>query len=483
MKYTRIVTFLVPVTLFSYVILRSSLGGPASDPQGVLPLTQKDVEKYVQYAEQNVQNTINNLVAIPAEEQTFANTMDPWNRLAGDLLVNFSTLTFVTQADLPSKSAAIQAMQKLQSFLFVTLMQNKELSRSLLNYTESALYNCPSLSGYEHYVLQCLLESCEKNQILNDEKEKVAELKALNIENEQVPFIYKKGSAQEKSNINSDLSILTLNTCFLPGKLTFLWGGVASWKDRLSSMSEKILSSNADVVCLQEVFYEDAAKALYEKLKGTYAHFYFSIGPRPMGLSLHSLGFSSGLFVASKYPMENPAFTLYKSAAFPMNYGAFDFVVKREGTSLAHIYTTHLQALDMPSFPQVRASQLQQVIDKMQSDSQNGDKIPYFLCGDLNIPLGRNEPSETMLKTHFIDSYSSVAHSGPDCTCTDYFIGYFLSSNKKMEEIDPNFRTLDYALLLNTVPREITTSLVRMNRIEKPKEAVSDHHGLLTIIK
>jgi len=80
-----------------------------------------------------------------------------------------------------------------------------------------------------------------------------------------------------------------------------LWGGVLPWELRIDGIVEQIKTQDPDVVCLQEVFDETAATALYEKLRDQYRHFYINIGPRNFGLHESSLGISSGLFVASKY--------------------------------------------------------------------------------------------------------------------------------------------------------------------------------------
>ncbi len=92
---------------------------------------------------------------------------------------------------------------------------------------------------------------------------------------------------------------------------------MSPWRDRLGALTALIRSTNADVVCLQEVHPDDAIQELYHALKDQYSYFYGAIGPRFLGFDLSALGLPSGLFVASKYPVENPEFSLYKNVAFP----------------------------------------------------------------------------------------------------------------------------------------------------------------------
>lgn len=333
------------------------------------------------------------------------------------------------------------------------------------------------------------LESCEQIRSRLDEEEKkvLAALQKEYFSKKGAPFLYFKSSTPEKSG-GQALTVLSLNACFVPGAFPFLHGGAAlPWQKRITPLAKKILEANPDIVCLQEVHAEDATYALYEALKNNYTHFYGAIGPRVLGFDLKTLGLPSGLFVASKYSLEKPEFTLFAVSGFSMNYGVFDFLVKQGGNSLAHIYTTHMQSLNNDQFPEIRAVQLKQILEKLNRDREAEAKaIPYFLCGDLNVPFGSKEPALELIKTSFHDDYNKnqTRIGEKNYTCTDYITNYLFSDKKDLCQIDPNFQIIDYALLLKTADQgyRISTKRVMMNDLSKPEEAISDHHALLTSI-
>jgi len=465
-------------------------------------LTHEDINEYVNQAESNISKTLNHLISLPNDQRTTENMMKPWNRLANELLVNFNVLNFITKMDLPIKTEAAQAMHALQTFVFKALLRNPALYRSFIAYMKMAAEKEGSLNPYERYQVYNVLQSYEhiKNAFSKEEQEELAHLKALFANGNMQPFIYLEGKSQDNtySQDNEAFTILTLNTCFMPGEFPFLYGGVIlPWQKRVKPLAEKILSANADVVCLQEVFPEEASYALYEALKNHYIYFYAAIGPRPLGFSINTIGLPSGLFVASKYPIEQPCFTLFSAVEFPINYGFFDFIVKNGKVTLGHVYTTHMHAFNQELFVHIRTLQLKQILDKMQADLKTQkETMPFFLCGDLNVPYGSQEPSEALIHACFYDGYNKniTTVNESTSTCTDYFSNYYFSFHQDSKQIDPNFQILDYALLLKSLPSsphhqllcqevQLNTELISMNDLRDPEGAISDHHALLTTIK
>lgn len=443
-----------------------------------LPFSPEEIDGYVQRAQQSVLHTVEQITS-----STHENKIRLWNRAGSELLVHFGLLTGLSESGMPVKNAAEFGMMELRDFLYQTFIQNPQLVHSLIDYTRDQLtMNHPN--PYECYQMGFLLNSAKSiSRFFPDEVEdSIYSLKALSDSFEQTPYLYLKGDALEK--MDGGLSVFSLNTCFIPGLLAVMHGGMAPWEERVYALTDKIRSVNADIVCLQEVFTEDANLALYEALKGDYAHFYISIAPRPIGFSLQNLGLPSGLFVASKYPIERPAFTLYGEAGYPMNWGFFDFIVRGSDGTLGHIYTTHLQSLNEEGFAEIRAIQLQQLVDKIELDLYSEkEKMPYFLCGDLNIPYGSGEIGERVIRENFYDDYNRDEQpvNEQNRTCTSFFTNSLLSPAK----VDPEFLILDYALLLDDSAcegYEIDTVQVEMNSLSDPQRALSDHHGLLTYI-
>lgn len=471
----------------------------AAEHDSVLPLNMTEMDAYVNQAEQNVLQLEELILAVPDTEKSWENTLRPWNRLASDLLENhnllmyWTTVPFKSDGSFPSNLDAYHAFLKLQNFLSEALVLNPALHQCMLDYAESVMHNASN--SYENYLVAGLLGSySEVNDSLCEEEQlKLNHLQKLSVEAVKTPYLYLAGKAEEKKVCpckTPPISILNLNTCFLPGAVSYVHGGVKRWEQRVGPLAEKILATNADVICLQEVFTEEGCLAIYEKLKDTYSHFYVAIGPRPLGFSLETLGMPSGLFVASKFRIENPRFTLFGESGMPMNFGFFDFTIHSAQRPLAHIYTTHMLALNFDRFPLIRQKQLQQIIDTMHADAKKEANHPFFLCGDFNAPWGSGEPSEDLIRTYFYDAYNLGRESvlEGERTCTDYFIGHYFKSIGSPQAIDPNFQILDYALLLRKSSHEpigfnVETTLVPMNSLDYPEQAVTDHHALLTKIQ
>ncbi len=459
-----------------------------------LPRTLEEIEKYVKRAEDKVSVRIEKLASLPFDQTTFDNTLKEWNRLGNDLMESFTTLAFLSRPDFSCSSSAQQAMQIFETFLKEKLEQHPRIFESLFAYVYQAL-SSGTPSKYENHLIDALIQSTNsiKERFPEEYIEVFDHLKKLSIKYEKQPFNFQRGNASpakgaETGGAETGFTLLSLNTCFLPGNQTYLYGGMAPWEKRVTAIAEKIRTSGADLVCLQEVFAEDASDALFAALKDSYAYFYTSIGPRPPGVAFETLGLPSGLFVASKYPLDDPHFTLPSASAFPINYGCFDFVVKNGKTSLAHVYVAHLQPQFLPEYRRVRAAQLKEIVEKMRKDASKNGNMPFLLCGDLNIPCGSKEPAEALIEEHFYNAYTQNIKSMGDknWTSTDYFTNQYIFPDKSANAVDPNFQILDYALLLKTSRAKnysVETTLFPMYSLEKPDSSISDHHGLFTKVQ
>jgi len=290
---------------------------------------------------------------------------------------------------------------------------------------------------------------------------------ALYLQNES--FTYCKGEAKEKNLSGNSFSLLTLNACCMPGGLPFLFGGMTPASERVDKIAEKILQEDADVVCLQEIHDEQAAFKLIEGLKHCYAHFYFNIGPLIAGQN-------SGLFIASKYATEQPSFTAFNSFEGKqrfVNKGFFDFFIKNQDRRIAHIFNTHLQPSKIDTQPTpaekiAREKQLKQMMEKVNKFSK---EIPLqLMTGDFNIIAGSEEYKSSLISKELQDISSEVT-SG---TWSEAF------ENKDRAHV---FLKLDYTLLKgSSTTASCKTKLVSSFDLNKPKEALSDHHGLITVV-
>ncbi|MDP1834944.1 MAG: endonuclease/exonuclease/phosphatase family protein [Chlamydiales bacterium] len=451
----------------------------------MIPVTAEEVATFANSTQKEVLFAVKSVVSVPDNERTFSNTMKPWNCLANALLASLSTLYFTAENKLPSAVQAKEALNGLIGFLYGSIALNKDVHRAFLSYADKALSNPASIDSYQMYELNTVLATAQGLQPMLSKEQKATLERLVTLASKQpaTPYLYKKGLAEEKEP-DGPLTVLNLNTCFLPGKNPYFRGGAKPWEDRVHPLANTIIEHDPDIVCLQEVFAEDANEELYQALKNHYSHFYISIGTRPLGFALEQLGLPSGLLVASKYPVEAPRFAVFTVTGTAMNYGVFDFVVL--GSEKTHIYTTHMKSLDEPESPETRALQLQEIIDKAEADfSVSNETTPAFVCGDFNIPWGRGEPGETLIRENFTDDYNKdrkVADADA-CTCTDYYTDYFFQTNGIPLRVNYNFQIIDYALLLKADKKhKLHTELIRMNHLSDPTEIITDHNALFTII-
>ncbi len=474
------------ICLLSLIISVSAFAAAPPTPKP-LPKNPDEIQRYVEEVQDQTNERIDEIIEASQEEEISGKMLGPWNRLSNEIISGFRVLSYIADSKNPiCQEEANKAIDKLKLFLYESVMKNKDLYDSLMAYIQKSLQKNDSLTPYEREGIYSLLNSFSAVGF----QEKIYAFKSFFSSKERKPYIYLQ-SPEAVSPMSSDkpLSILTLNTCFMPGDFPYLYGGATlPWQERVKPLAQEVIKTKADVVCLQEVFSEDAFHALYDQLKGEYTYFYGLIGPRFLGLSFQSVGMPSGLFVASKYPIENPEFTLFEDRGFPMNQGFFDFVIKKTPEISGHIYVSHMQSLDEKKFTEVRANQMKQVIEKMEKDlTKSKGSMPFFLCGDLNIPVGSNEPAEELLSSYFYNDYITypMPINEQNSTCTYYFTNYLLSENKDPKKVDPKFQILDYALLWKSLEPKyaLTTTRVSMNDLSKPDSAISDHHGLLSTIE
>ncbi len=171
----------------------------------------------------------------------------------------------------------------------------------------------------------------------------------------------------------------------------------ASWylrsgKERLNTIVEAIVETDADVVCLQEAFDEDLAESLVGELqkRGHYPYAIYNVGH-------HAWSLNSGLLMLSKYPLENPAFLPHNEATgadYFANKGVLAATVVMPEKKAA-IFNIHLNAgfsilpwveRDMGQVHACRSRQLhacKELIDKYVSQhALKSDSV--ILSGDFN---------------------------------------------------------------------------------------------------
>lgn len=281
-----------------------------------------------------------------------------------------------------------------------------------------------------------------------------------------------------KSEALTKLKVFTANIVCFPGSLPYLYGGVRPWKMRIDPLVEIILKADAEVVCLQEVWDPEAMQTLIDKLKDAYAFFIYNAGDPAGTLQVSKAGYNSGLFIASKLPLERCDFLRFpRSIPQGSNRGILTATL-RAGNRDVTIFNTHLQHGATIEHTSIRKEQLLFCYDNLRTSTSMG-----ILVGDLNINAFLPECSESGLSHLFSIPYIANLDNGVEkATCSNYLSDLVATPLDQRNEIRPTYELLDYCIMprgsYSKNPEQI---LIPLAFTDRPADSLSDHHALLTI--
>lgn len=248
--------------------------------------TYQEMEAYIHNVKESIKETNETILAIPLDQQTFANTLKPWIQLLGQIHRSFNALHVFAQRN-PEIS---QSIEDLLSFFLDIVQDNPNLYQALANCSEKISQD-PELNPFQSYLANCFIE----------------------------------GVSAEKNEDETDLYVLNLES--------FL-------ESSASTLAKTILSQEADVICIQKMS-TDCAYDLYELLQDTYAHFLYMLPANPT-LAFQKYHPINGLLIASKYPIENVQFHPFNTDQKD-NEGCLDFVITNKDIIIGRIYLVLLQ--------------------------------------------------------------------------------------------------------------------------------------------
>ncbi|NGX60062.1 MAG: hypothetical protein KR126chlam3_01224 [Chlamydiae bacterium] len=275
------------------------------------------------------------------------------------------------------------------------------------------------------------------------------------------PYTHWKGTAKEQED-TGNYRLMTLNGCMLWGGLPIMYGGMRPPSDRMDQLASKIRAADPDVFVMQEMSF-DASYQLYSKLKGNYANFFTRIGPNPPMME-------SGLFVASKYPINNAGFILFPDQT-QMKRGAFWIE-----TPKSFVFTTHMEFGHTEKDANMRKEQFEMIWNQIEECKK---RKPCFLLGDFNIDRSKTKEYDVLeIEEKFHDPYLTEHPiiTAESSTCTNEISAHVLGEKAP----DNPWELDDYALLAKGDHRyKLDSKLLQMYDNNKPDKALSDHRGLL----
>lgn len=249
-------------------------------------------------------------------------------------------------------------------------------------------------------------------------------------------YTYLPGKAQEKDPaLKAPFTLLSANLCMLPYGI-WTWAGISPAYERIDALAQKILQTNSDFVCLQEVAPVYANK-LWDKIRSQYAHGFSRMGPMPRNRM------NGGLFFASKYPIE-------KTYYHPLpNIGPITRGVFCAKTHIGWILTTHLKAGSSDSDVLLRKEQVASLQKLCKDLSENGT-IPCLIAMDANIPRTGKERDEYTLSEipkHFYNSFDDdtpFTLTPENATCTN--MPSLALQGKDPKDLEDAYEHIDYIL-------------------------------------
>jgi endonuclease/exonuclease/phosphatase family metal-dependent hydrolase len=302
-------------------------------------------------------------------------------------------------------------------------------------------------------------------------------------------FFYLAGNKDMEKKTCDDVKVLTMNACFVPA-CSRLFGGVSLWRERVDALVQKIIASNADVLCLQEMNDVEAAYALQATLKDRYAHFYINVGAQFSSEN-------SGHFIASRYPISDVDFTSFVSGGGTqsmVNKGLFSFALTCGDKLFAHVFAVHLSPskddfVATEKEKMERARELNMIMERIEEAERKCANSMKIFLGDMNLRWGSEEWKQSLLSSSaFDDAYNrnraNVDKLSGTCATDDMVRAFYKKEDKGWYRAP---MILDYVLAYRNKHMEdieVTSELVRsFDDMTDPYEAISDHNGILSRFK
>ena len=245
----------------------------------------------------------------------------------------------------------------------------------------------------------------------------------------------------------------------------FLRPGILKDKqiERVDSIAASILTMDADVVVLQEVFHKRSRRKLIKALSASYPY-HTKIGRKTFW------GVPSGNCIFSKDSIESQQFIYYEKAMKAdklAKKGAIAVTITHGGKSFK-IYGTHLQAGGGHEGVKIRCSQ----IDQLASMAEPDEKTTSLFAGDFNI---RYEDSlyDYLSEQLNIDNIVPVNHE----------LGTANFSDHTLTDASGGPKWIDFIFL-----HRANGIRFRVSRIKEPRclfknirSRISDHNPLITV--
>jgi hypothetical protein len=307
------------------------------------PIPYNELTDFLDTTPDRLKAAITNLLLIPSSERTFDNFFRPWLKIKSEIYTYayFYSYSYYVVGGY-DVGLGIDSPDQLAPVLASIIDPDNLFSYAIRAFSANLLAN-ESLDPYQRFLLENELERPSPENIL---------------------FFATSNDAKNSSPANTTptpVEFFSVLNCTMPL--------LQSSQENFDSVVKNILSSNADIVCVQEVSQDETCYDLYNKLKDRYSNFFVEINP-VYGPWL------SGTLIASNYDLENSRYTsIINQEEKPQN-GSLDFVVKDNGVSIGHIYVLHVNS---KQYAEESARDLVRVTNNMYLDFDDEPLAPLLL--------------------------------------------------------------------------------------------------------
>ena len=258
---------------------------------------------------------------------------------------------------------------------------------------------------------------------------------------------------------NDSLNILSWNVFLRPSIMN------DAQMERVDTIADFLIKSNADILVLQELFHRRARKIINILLKNKYPY-KTSKGP------VSFWGVSSGVMIYSKIPMikkKRISFSIGKGSDKMAKKGAVK-TTYRINKKQVHVIGTHMQAGNKNEHKKIRRKQLKE-IKKLITNIDTNDLIIY--AGDFNIKYKSKSFNYAL---HILNSQITYPIGKIDKTANFPDQDYFPTKG------NPSW--IDFIFIEKKKVKNIRTKILEPRAwFKKKKKRISDHNPIISIIK
>jgi endonuclease/exonuclease/phosphatase family metal-dependent hydrolase len=273
--------------------------------------------------------------------------------------------------------------------------------------------------------------------------------------------------AQEAEATSSTLNVLSWNIFMRPAGLFF-----DGQLERAKHIGALLKDSEYDVLVFQEAFGKKSMKLLSEALDGAFP---YEIKPLNNGKV-----FNNGLWVLSKFPIENIIPIFFDACAgvdCGAAKGAVFFEVNKDGIAY-QLVNTHLQSMEGPKQEAVRNSQFEQMKDLLEAQARTG--VLQLVAGDMNTSRDNENAYQEMVTILNADDDDVLMTEDTYCSTASATSWGCPNNTLIPDKLKGQTALLDYALVRNPRPRARPRSILTERMLRTFTSPWSDKHKHLS---